>query len=255
MARVVTLDKLDPAALAALAQDEIGALRVPRFLDDQVCAEALAAGSRLFEHYDRDQYPVAAYKIGPALNEYIAANGITPKYWSEAERVNQLWSAELRHVNLHEACDALFAEAWPGPVRAARFSGRAMFWGIIREISKGTLIHWDDVTEEVRDVSIVPRPWAQLALNVFLSVPEQGGEAVVWLQRRVAGDEAYRISFGYQADVIRTSSPTCTIRPHVGDAILFNAKNYHTVLPGRSGRRISFSTFIGLCSKGMVLWS
>ncbi|SEF55923.1 hypothetical protein SAMN05444920_10169 [Nonomuraea solani] len=254
MAQIVTLGGLDPEALTTLARDGVGALRVPGFFDEKFCEQLLAVGHEFLERYDRDQYPVVACKIGPALNEYMVKDGISPQYWSEADRVVHLWSTELRHLAVHDECHRLLTESWSGPVRAARVSGRPLFWGIVREISEGTLIHWDDVTQELQGLSIDPRPWAQLALNVFLSVPEQGGEAVVWLQRWAVGDESHRISFGYRPDVIRPSSPICTIVPHVGDAILFNARNYHTVNPGHSGRRVAFSAFVGLGDE-MALWS
>ncbi|MEV5409600.1 hypothetical protein AB0K60_12285 [Thermopolyspora sp. NPDC052614] len=250
-----TLDRLSRDGLVALAHDEVGALRVPNFFGDEFCMRSLTVAQRHLTRYDPKNYPVFAYKVGPALNEYRApGGGIADRYWTEAERARRLWDAEPYLADMRTECHKGLAEAWDGPVIPASCSGRNLFWGIIREISKGTLIHWDDVTRELGGSGVEPAPRYQLALNVFLSVPAIDGEAIVWPQKWTPSDERHRLSFGYRPEVI-TVTDKCSINASVGDAIVFNSKNYHTVQPGLGGRRICFSTFIGLTDKELILWS
>ena len=129
-----------------------------------------------------------------------------------------------------------------------------MYWGIIREMNKGTLIHWDDISLEFPQRPFDTPTGSQLALNVFASAPLSGGSLTVWDQRWNPADEEHRLGFGYESAVIQ-SDVRVSVNPAAGDAILFDPRNYHTVTSGTEGRRISFSTFMGVSDTTLWLWS
>jgi hypothetical protein len=249
------VSRLSKELLLAVASREIGALRVPSFIDPHTSEAVLTAiGDSLLERYDPENYESAAYRFGPTLNEHRQDGTIRSSYWDRAEEARATWNERLKHAQLREECLDKLSSAWDGLVEPATVSGLALFWGIIREISNGTLVHWDDVTLEFPDGIFDRPPTAQLALNVFLSVSTEGGETLIWPRQWSPSDEAYRVGFGYRSAVMGNQR-ALSIKASSEDAILFNPSNYHAVNRGWGGRRIAFAAFVGVCDDRLVLWS
>jgi hypothetical protein len=127
---------------------------------------------------------------------------------------------------------------------------------MIREANRGVPPHWDDVVREYPEDFLESRPVAQLAFNVYLSMPEQGGETLVWRRRWCPADEEHRVGFAYGPGIALEDEPL-VLRSEIGDALLFDPRNYHAVRPAiGEGRRMALAFFLGLgADGGLTAWS
>lgn len=251
-----TTDDLRPDHLQRLASGVLGAVRVRGFGPAEMCSKIMTA---LDEHplgaYDAEVvYPPVA-KLGPAAYDYYGARELNRDYWHSAEE-----SAAVR-TTLLDGADPLghaverFRSVWPGPVAPATCQGRPLFAGMIREISTGMKMHWDEIVRELPG-ALDTEPVCQLAFNWYLSMPEGGGDTWVYRRRWSPADEKYRDGYGWAEEIV-ADEPAAAVRPEAGDAIVFDPRNYHLVRASEGeGRRVSLSFFLGVTGQGELLyWS
>lgn len=242
--------------LMALADGTVGAVRIKSFLPDHICQAVLSDISPgLLIRYDEDRYPVQAYRFGPTLNEYQDNGTLRKTYWHSAAIADRTLNATQSHGILRECIVDQLAKVDAGSVLPASIQGRAVYWPIIREISQGTLLHWDDISREYPNGLFDQHVLHQFALNVFLQNPHEGGELRVWRRKWQRDDEDHRHAFGYRFDLMRIP-PDVTLRAERGEALIFNPSYYHDVRPScGEGRRITLSLFVGATSYGLIVWS
>jgi len=241
--------------LSLLLAGEVGAIRMPGFIDEETCDRVLSGLSPvLLKRYAPDRYPVEAYRFGPTLNEYRTPDGLDGAYWTAASEARQAWEGRLARSGLREHLVARLREAWGQSVSGMTLGGREVHWPVIRDISQGTLMHWDDLAREYPSGVFDRIVHEQFALNVFVSAPERGGELRIWRRGWEPADENHRIAFGYASQVV-SAAPHLTVHAQRCDAILFRSRNYHDVLPSRAGKRITVALFAGVTDTGLVVWS
>ncbi|MGW7001301.1 hypothetical protein ACWGCW_00385 [Streptomyces sp. NPDC054933] len=137
----------------------------------------------------------------------------------------------------------------------ATIDGRVVFGGTLREINAGALVHFDDVNREFPQGVFGQHITAQLAFNVWVAVPEQGGVTSVWRRRWHPGDEAHRDAYGYTPTVVEGWQEV-QHRPQLGDGLLFNPNNFRAMQANPRQRRIAFAFFLGLTTVGpLIVWS
>lgn len=135
--------------LHALACGTLQALVIDHYLTSGASASAALAFDRsLFGDYESSRYVLPAQRFGSTLNEHRVNRKISDQYWEYADRATRVWQQtrelrDLRHVCLERLSSVFRAEVGPATVE-----GRALYWGILREIKDGTLIHWDDISLE-----------------------------------------------------------------------------------------------------------
>ncbi|WP_369394724.1 proline hydroxylase [Streptomyces sp. CG1] len=253
---------LDTAAftdrhLANLAAGTRAAVRAPDFLDQPTCRAAMAALDRLPRaDYDLSRVPTPIIRFGPALNDYRGQDGQldAEPYWHDAEAARAAWHRAGIRPDPIAVSLAHLAGAWGAAVAPATIGGRAVFGGTLREINAGALVHYDDINREfpgLFDQEIV----AQLAFNVWVSVPAAGGATTLWRHRWDPADELHRQAYGYRPQTV-TGHQQVSLTPGPGDALLFNPANFHAVEPCPHGRRIAFAFFLGLTTTGqLITWS
>lgn len=152
-------------------------------------------------------------------------------------------------------CLARLGSAWGTPVTPATINSRAVFGGTLREINAGALIHYADINREFPTGLFDQGVIAQLFFNVWTAVPEAGGATTIWRHRWEPADEQHREAYGYRPDAVRPCQHVC-ITPRLGDALLFNPANFHSVEPNPGDRRIAFALFLGLTTTGqLITWS
>jgi hypothetical protein len=254
--RVSTTAKLSRVQLVSLAAGTLGAIHVPTFLTTQVCKRIMGElDQSMMNTYDSKRYDPPALRFGPVLNDSNRGGSLGNQYWQEMDRVQDFWTALQHTADIRSACRQEFADAWQGPVEPATVAGRELFWGMIRELNDGTFVHWDEVVREYPQGLLNRLPVVQLAFNCFLSVPEYGGEVLIWRRRWHPRDEPFRAGVGYRDEVVKDETPI-TVRPQTGSAVLFDCRNNHAVRPSKGGRRVALSFFIGLDSTGsLMIWS
>ncbi|MFF9335088.1 2OG-Fe(II)-dependent halogenase WelO5 family protein [Streptomyces albogriseolus] len=205
--------------------------------------------------YSRSRYPLPAFRLGPVLNEFNSAKKVHPDYWAQAEAARAV-ARQPEIARIRDHCTDRLGAAWNSPVGPATHDGRALFWGILREINSGTLTHWDDVVHELDPDLFDDRPICQLAFNLFLSTPRSGGQTTIWRRRWQPTDERHRKQFGYEEKAVTEGCQEIEVLPLPGDAVLFDPRNYHAVHSSGTGRRVTVSFFVGITAeRGLVLWS
>lgn len=121
--------------------------------------------------------------------------------------------------------------------------------GTIRESNGGLRAHFDDVAREFPRGLFDQRLVAQLAINVYLMMPPAGRETTVWHRSWEPAEEASRIGFGYDSEVV-AGRQSVTVRPEPGDALVFNPRSHPSVAGGQNGPRVPVAMFIGLTTAG-----
>lgn len=145
-------------------------------------------------------------------------------------------------------------------VERARIGKRPMFAGIVRVFPEGSeLLPHNDVF--ARDAPNVPYALdldGQLAANIYLEVPEQGGRLQLWGIRPTAADLASLHAVGSEYGVDRSLLPPPALEVDVrpGELVMFEARQLHAVTQQVSGRRVGISCFLGYRRGApLICWS
>ncbi|TDD38197.1 proline hydroxylase [Actinomadura sp. KC06] len=245
------------AQIEALATGGLAALRVPRLFGPDLVGGTVGRLHRL-PAADYQPARTAMTRFGPALNDYRHPDGglDADRYWHDAETARAQWRGTGFDPDPTRLCLDALGDAWGEALRPATIGGRPAFVGMLREINAGTLIHYDDIRLEYPDGLFDQEIVAQLTFNLWLVVPGDGGETTVWRHRWALADDVHRHKYGYTPAVVENYQEV-TVTPELGDGLLFNPNNYHTVRPNGEGhRRITLAFFFGLTPEGsLVAWS
>lgn len=250
------IDKLTVDHLLRLATGVLGMVRVRGFAAPAMCARIMGAlANAPMGSYDETViYPPVA-KLGPAAYDSYGANELDGNYWQLAGDAAKIRGTLLDGGDPLAYAIGALRDAWGGPMEPARSNGRPLFAGMVRETAIGLKMHFDDIEHELPD-ALELRPVSQLALNWYISMPDGGGDTVVYRRRWTPSDEAHRDGYGWDESVV-DGIPSASARPEVGDVIIFDPRNYHLVRPNvGDGRRVSFSFFLGVTGRGeLIYWS
>ena len=137
----------------------------------------------------------------------------------------------------------------------AKENEKNYFVGLMRQINSTALIHADYAPFDAPGWSIGEIN-AQLAWNLCVVEPESGGDCIVHNKKWEREDEALKQqnSYGYSREVV-DNTEKFLIKVKVGDAYLFNSRNFHEVTKS-SGTRTTVSSFIGRTkTENLIMWS
>lgn len=252
---LAVVDELDRKHLLDLFAGVLGSIRIRGFstADEGAAIVEALADCPMGSYNVQTVVPFIA-KLGPAAYDFYGEHGLTDDYWGNSEESSRHRSKLMSGIDPLDYAVAKLSRAWGAPLRRATSGGREMFAGMIRETNGGMRLHWDEIAREfpgaLDDMAV-----CQIAFNWYVSMPEQGGESVVYRHKWRPADEAHREGYGYQESVY-ADEPCVSTRPEAGDAVLFDPRNYHTVRPSVAGRRISMSFFLGITGDGsLIYWS
>ena len=152
----------------------------------------------------------------------------------------------------------LLEEIWPAGARLLQIDGKKCFVGVCRFQRTGVdlIPHTDNLT---RHAPPQPQPLLkQLSANIYLDIPEQGGELEMW--NIEPSEEEYRQlqgEKGYGLDRNTLPPPAAIIKPEPGDLILLNPRFIHAVRPSSQSNRVTLSSFVGYFGEDQPLayWS
>ncbi|WP_250301018.1 hypothetical protein [Streptomyces sp. A 4/2] len=251
----LSLENPTRSDLLRLAAGTLAAVRIPAHLRDVDCkALVQALDSHEFDTYDERRIYPPVMKLGPAVFDYYLDDGIRDEYWEHAAESRRTWK---QLVGDHDPLDLLVGELrriWGGSVEPATVDGRELFVGMVRELTGGARMHFDELMREfpgVLDQQLV----AQFGFNCYIAVPDDGGELVVYRRRWKPSDEAHRVGYGW-SESVAADEPRVEIKPGLGDSIWFDSRNFHAIKPNSEGRRLSLSFFCGVTTENkIVLWS
>jgi hypothetical protein len=241
-------NQLTQEELIKLATGQIQAIRIPNYYPQDLCE---TMGKRLIEHPLFGYYVNAPDigRIGMAFFETIASPDLHQKYYEQANSAIQMVrDIFYPHVSPLDQLRLQLQEVWAQGANIENIEGRHMFVGLTRvfQDGAGALPHQDILAWDAPGNERAAEILAQLTANIYLTTSEVGGEVELWKQRLSAEEyDALRFENQYGLDRSRIAPPDLTIKPQVGDLILFNASNLHAVSAASGGYRVTLSMFIG----------
>ncbi|MFF8725790.1 putative 2OG-Fe(II) oxygenase [Streptomyces sp. NPDC015171] len=253
---VETTDVLTRDHILRLAAGVLGAVRIRGFSSLQDCRDVMSALETCpLGAYDEALISPRIAKLGPAAYDFYSAHGLDERYWKHGEESAASRSALLRGTDPMDLAVRRLRDAWGDELVPATSGGRPLFAGMIREITHGAKIHFDEVLREFPGALDEP-PASFLTFNWYLSMPSSGGETVVHRHRWDPTDERYRDGYGYVEESV-AHLPAAFVAPETADAVLFDSRNFHSVRPvDGEGRRVSLSFFLGVTGRGpLAIWS
>ncbi|MFJ7143147.1 2OG-Fe(II) oxygenase [Pseudomonas protegens] len=153
----------------------------------------------------------------------------------------------------------LLDEVWPQGAHLLQVGGQKCFVGIARFQGSGVdLTPHTDKLERNAPEGHSPPLLTQLSTNIYLEIPEDGGELEIWgiepdeeEYNRLKGERAY----GIERHLL--PPPDFVIKPEPGDLILLNPRLIHAVRPSASSTRVTLGVFIGYYGEQQPLayWS
>ncbi|MBI3818887.1 MAG: 2OG-Fe(II) oxygenase [Planctomycetes bacterium] len=211
---------------------------------------ATSFAERILGHRELDRYAKAPDigKIGSAFYDTVGDPIAESRYWDEAHH----WIAEIRSAFAPQLSpiDRIrldLDETWPGGASLLRDrAGRAAFVGLARVFyGKGADPHVDRLEWDAPAGRFDPNVKAQLAINVYLQVPPVGGELAIWGSKPDEETyEAIRIPGSYGVRREALSVPDVIVQPNIGDVLIFDANNIHSVADSIGGPRVTAALFV-----------
>jgi hypothetical protein len=252
--KVIELENtLTSDAIKQLVHKDAAVARVKNFYQVEACdyiAETLLNSSLYGKYANAPKIG----RVGRAFFETTVSNEALLDYFSQSTT----WLRLLR-----DACqpyqppvDKLrlqIDECWDHGAHLGQLNGKKMYAGLIRVFDQGAFaephqdhLDWDAAAHEIYEDAYFP---VQLASNVYLRMPEVGGDLALWPISLCRTDyELRRIPNSYGVDVTGLGNPL-VIKPEKCELIIFNARNIHRVDAPIKGNRVTASCFIG-CRRG-----
>ncbi|AFW95068.1 MULTISPECIES: hypothetical protein [Nostocales] len=251
-------EKLDLESLKKLIRGEILAIWVPNYFPinkAKNCADTIL----------RDEYEFYAYapgevgRYGLSFSETQSSEKIASQYFTSAkpsiDRIRQYFTPSLSPIDILRL---ELDEIWPSGANIERYNQQLMFVGLCRVIEPETYVlpHQDMVTWNVSNESSLKSIKTQLAANIYLQVPENGGDLELWSFGLDHGSYQNKSDGLYGINHCHLPEPSTSLKAFTGDLILFNAQNLHSIRPGNT-HRLTASCFIGYRNDNLPLtyWS
>ncbi|MFD9105845.1 2OG-Fe(II) oxygenase [Streptomyces virginiae] len=260
---VVTLAGLDEGLLTPLLDGSALAVRVPGFVAPKA-ADHMAG--RLAAHPSLSVYRNTPELVRVGLSHYEThdADGTT----NDAALVDYLDAAEQAMQEIRVCCapyEPPLDRLWKAldasyGLERARIADTPMFAGVCRVFPEGSelLPHNDSLLRDAPGLPLGRELDGQLAANIYLRVPERGGELQLWDLRP---DEAQLADWRapastYGADRRLVPPPAREIPVAAGDLVIVDATRLHAVSRQERGTRIGLSCFLGVRrGRPLVYWS
>jgi hypothetical protein len=251
-------DALSFDNLRALINHETQVLRVPNFISPEACRN-ISKGLKSAGYSDYLNAPSVG-RIGMSYFETGRKQEIVDHYFSTAiENMNILRKACAPDPCPIDTLRCILDETWPGGCGLQDLYSKKMFVGLSRCMKPGVplLAHHDMFGRHAPNTPEAASLISQFGVNVYIDVPEVGGELAMWLNE--ISDEQFlerrRQHYGVPLDWL--DPPDFTVKPQNGDLILFNARKMHAVLAGEGCDRLTISGFVGYrgINDRLTMWS
>jgi hypothetical protein len=252
----VTAPKFRRADLADLAAGRCAAIRVPALFSPEMCEEVMRALEKVeFDSYDPARISPTVMRCGVGVSDHRDRGTVAESYWPAVADSQRKWRDLELAFDPFGYCREALQEEWPHSVRVGQRGGRPMGEGVAREPNNGFQVHFDEALREFSGNLLDDDLVGQFAFNLYLSVPESGGETVVWRHRWQPADETFRLphsTYGYSPDVVGDAE-SFELKPSIGEALLFDPRNFHAVRPSNGTRRVALGFAVGLSVNGELL--
>lgn len=241
--------------LNLLFENKIPCIRVSGFASKKECIQLERSVAKVgFDFYENVFPPIG--RIGITQFEYSGKDKVD--YFLRASKANDVYRRITSMANfspldrliyiLNHNIDKNADIAFEDDVDASYFAG------LFRQISVA-LLHVDFARLDAPGWKIGDVV-SQLAWNLYITPPENGGSCNVYNRPWQLNDESRKItgSYGYDSSLVENVEYKSNA-PIIGDLVIFNSRNFHEVTQA-NGDRLTCSSFIGKLPDGnLVLWS
>lgn len=248
--KVEYANKITQNNLRNLLDEKILALSVKKYFLPKLCSDV--SSKILDEQYEYYTYAERVVgRIGISFSEIKDNKKLFEKYYGTSqetiEAIRDIFNPYLSPVDkLRLELD----EKWiPGAQIAQFHPNKKMFVGLCRliEPQKEVLPHQDVIQwdSDSKIYNLSSRILKQLAVNIYLKVPEEGGELELWDYGYKDFNKYIKEAEGtYGIKKSKLLPPVLTLKPEVGEIIIFNPQKFHCIKPGNE-QRLTMSCFIG----------
>ncbi len=237
-----------------LLNGNIDAIQIKSFANLGECKEIV---NFIINHPQTTNYKSAAniIRLGNSLNDILKTGDFSLDY-SKSDILYE--TIEVNSVTCRLI--GLIASTWPLGLETYLYLDTPLHRFIARRIiNGGAEPHDDNISKELQD-SVALTVQIQLGVNLYLEMPENGGELEGWnikLNQETYNqlrntDPEYRYSI--KRDSI--GKPDWVIKPDIGDLIIFQNSKLHAIRKS-GGPRTTLGFFLGFIDykKPFLIWS
>ncbi|MBS3030735.1 MAG: 2OG-Fe(II) oxygenase (plasmid) [Dolichospermum sp. DET50] len=266
---IISAKELEEWHLIGLLDHSIDAVIVPNYFLEQECIT-------ISERIKKSQY-FHAYPGHPSVSrlgqELFECGESEIELAKQQEKALTLIKEMRRLVHPYiSPIDRLRIELddiWRCGCNLAKLGDKKVFAGVVREHQEDSpgqphcdVMGWGFL-ESYKDK---PNLINNIAANVYLKMPESGGETILWDEWPTQSEyKNGEYSIVHNTDVpdsvsfdsTKIAQPKLEIQPNQGDLILFNSMRIHAVKKIETGVRMTWGCLIGYSGtdKPLVIWT
>lgn len=256
---IQTSSDLCKTDLLELIKGNIIALRIPNYFASELCDSI--SNKLLGKRYEYYKYAKEIVgRIGLSFSETKNDNINLKKYYNNSiSNIVAIRDAFSPYLSPIDKLRLDLQEVWQeGAILGNNKEHRKTFVGLCRiiEPNKEVLPHQDILKWDTDNKNKFTDILTQLAVNIYLKIPEKGGELELW-DLELSQKKYQLLAKGkYGIEYSLLPEPTNIIKPLLGELILFNSQKIHSIRQGNTSR-ITMSCFIGYKSDNnpLVYWS
>ena len=235
------INVLSSSSLGALIDNRIPAVRIEAFADAN---ETDALITELQEHACRTNSIQQVTRLG--ISQYEQGVRVSKdNYFNLARRLDpefaQIYARSFSPIQ--RLIDQLKKKGFDSAIMSEPGMGN-YFAGNGKLRNGYSPVHVDFAPQDSASWAIA-KAFAQLAWNLYLRVPAEGGELLLWDKHWRPEDDRYQVDGNYYYDeaVVRDARMVrLSVSP--GEVIIINSRNYHAVSQARD--RLAFGSFISV---------
>ncbi|MGV9884417.1 2OG-Fe(II)-dependent halogenase WelO5 family protein [Streptomyces sp. NPDC003006] len=252
--------ELTAETLLKLANREIGAIHVKGYYPVDIAEKVAqkAINHQALGNYHKQHTSSVGRVYMPHIDTKWDAE-LTNKYHDQAlPAIQDVRSMFHPYLSPVDRVRLELQELWPAGANLMRLRGRACFVGAFRVFQPSTSEFYphNDAIDQETDAPEIEGVLNQLVANIYLQVPDEGGDLQLWL-REPTEDETRTILDVEGLEPDSVEQPVHVIHPEAGDLIIFSPRMLHAVTSGVGKHRVGAAAFIA--TKGpqepLVCWS
>ncbi len=260
---IKTARSLEQSDILDLISEKILALRIFPFSKKDHCLnwqEALKQSTVQKRYSNALDVPVK--RIGMTLFETENKSEKLKQYLMEGRNTRDTIQQIFGKVNPLDQLIEKLSSCWQGGCKIQELFNEKMNPGIIRSFEEsangGLPPHIDSLFKDLPENNSFNHMQCQLAANLYFGVSEKGGNLDIWNYAPKASELEGLYSGSYDfIDPIKIPTQSQTIKPRLGELIIFRSNCIHAVSSNSVGNRSAASCFIGYydTSKPLTVWA
>ena len=252
--------ELTTESLLQLADRQIGAIHVKGYYPVDIAGEVAqkAISHQALGHYHKKHTSSVGRVYMPHIDTKWDPE-LTRQYHDAAlPAIQDVRSMFHPYLSPVDRVRLELQELWPTGANLLRLRERACFVGAFRVFQPSTseFFPHNDAIDQETDAPEIEGVLNQLVANIYLQVPDDGGNLQLWLREPTAEETAVILDVE-GLDPKEIEEPVLEIHPEAGDLIIFSPRQLHAVTAGHGKHRVGAAAFIAPKgpSEPLLFWS